>query len=84
VQPSLIAGDHHSEFTLDGRNLVFKAIIITIKKSDTALAGCHLEGWVCINLISFFCIVGMFLGLFSPVITSLTRVGDLIADKSTD
>jgi len=76
VHQSLIASEDYFECAYQGRNLVFKAILITIKQSDTTLSGYHLEGWVCINKISFLYIVGVFLGLFPPVITSLTRVGD--------
>jgi hypothetical protein len=65
VHPSLIAGEDHCEFALDGRNLEVEAFIIAIKDLDMTLAG-RLVGRVCIYNMSFWCCVGVSFGLFNP------------------
>jgi hypothetical protein len=65
VHPPLIAGEDNSESALDGCNLVIEAMLISIKDSDTTLAGL-LVGRVCINNMSIWCLVGLYLGPFLP------------------
>jgi hypothetical protein len=65
VHPSLIACEDNSEFALEGRNLEFEAMLITIKDSDTTLAGL-LVGRVCINDMSIWCLVGVSFCLIYP------------------
>jgi hypothetical protein len=79
VHPSLIAGEEHSEYALKGRNLVFEAILITIKDSDTSLAG-KLVGWVCINNMSIWCLVGSSFGPLYLVAYTLISKSEKIRD----
>jgi hypothetical protein len=65
VHPSLIAGEDHSEFALEDRNLEVEAMLITIKDSDMTLANL-LVGRVCINNMSVWCLVGLSFGFFNP------------------
>ena len=65
MHPSLIAGEDHTEFALEGRNLVVKALLTTIKDSDTTLTGL-LKGRFCINYMPVRCIVGACFGPFNP------------------
>ena len=65
MHPSLIAGEDHTEFAFESRNLEFEAILISIKDSDTSLAGL-LVGRICINNMSIWCLVGVNFCPFDP------------------
>lgn len=72
VHPFLIAGEVHSEFALEGCNLVFEAMLVLIKDSDTTLAGLVACGGFD-NFMSCWCRILAFFCLFSPDI-ALNRV----------
>ena len=72
VHPFLIAGEVHSEFALDGCDLVFEAMLVLIKDSDTTIAGLVAIGGLD-NFMSWWCRILAFFKLFSPDIT-LNRV----------
>ena len=65
MHPSLIGSEDHSEFALESRNLEVKAVLITIKDSNTALAEL-LAGRVCIEKMPSWCHVGETFGPFNP------------------
>jgi hypothetical protein len=65
VHPFLIAGEDHAEYALECCNLKAESMLITIKDSDATLAG-HLEGRVCNNFMSIWCLVDVSFGLFNP------------------
>jgi hypothetical protein len=65
VHPSLIAGEDHSEFALECRNLEVEAMLIKIKDLKTALAEL-LEGRICINKMSLWCLISISFVLFNP------------------
>lgn len=71
VHPSLIAGEIHSEFSLEGRNLVLDTMLTTIKDSDKTLARL-LVGRVCKNNMSIICLVGASFCPFIPVAFKFT------------
>ena len=74
MHPSLIAGEDHTEFALEGRNLVVKAMLITIKDLDMTLAE-TLVCRVCMNNMPIWCLVGASFGPFNPDIT-LSYIAD--------
>jgi hypothetical protein len=65
VHPSLIGGEDHSEFALEGCDLEVKAMLITTKDTDIALAEL-LVGRVCIEKMSSWCHVGVTFGPLNP------------------
>jgi hypothetical protein len=65
MHPSLIGCEDHSEFALESRNLEVKAVLITIKDSNTALAEL-LESRICIEKMPSWCHVGETFGPFNP------------------
>jgi hypothetical protein len=65
VHPSLIAGEDDSEFALECGNLEVEAMVVTIEDSNTTLAEL-LEGWVCINKMSIWCLVSLSFGFLNP------------------
>ena len=78
VHPFLIAGEVHSDITLDGCNLVFKAMLVLLKDSDTSLAGLGVCGGFD-NFMSCWCRILARFCLFSPDITlnrdTIFRIG---------
>jgi hypothetical protein len=85
LHPSLIASEFHCELAMKGRNLIVEAMLITLKDSDTTLAG-RLVGWVCINNMTIWCRV---VALFCPFVdVTYNRTGgtegDCITEKPSD
>ena len=65
VHPSLIAGEVHGVLALKGSNFVVKAMLSTIKDSETTLAGL-LAFRICIDKMAIFCLIGSTYGPFNP------------------
>jgi hypothetical protein len=67
-------------------NLKAESMLITIKDSDATLAG-HLEGRVCNNFMSIWCLVDVSFGLFNPdkaLIWALECLVDFLAAIGSD
>ena len=82
MYPSLIAGEDHTEFALERRNLEVEALVISFKYSDTTLARL-LVGRICINNMSLWCLVGVTFGLFYPDI-AFKQTADFFVNFWTD
>jgi hypothetical protein len=76
-----MAGEDHSEFACIDLNLEFEALLITLKDSDTTIAG-RLSGRFCKNNMSFWCYVSLCFGTFYPDI-AFNRIADFVADYCT-
>ena len=81
LHPSLVAGEDHTECALEGSNLAVKAMLISIKDSDSTLTEL-LVGRVCINNMSIQCIVGIYFGLLKPDV-AFNRITDFGTDYAS-
>jgi hypothetical protein len=77
-----MAGEDHSEFACKDRDLVFEALLITLKDSETTIAGL-LGGRFCKNNMSFWCSVSLCFCPFHPDI-AFNRIADFVTDCCTD
>lgn len=82
MYPSLIAGEDYTEFALEGRNLEVEAMLIAMKDSYTTLPGCHV-GWVWINNMAIWCLVGLYFGPPNPLIAFENHIGYFIGNCCT-
>ena len=83
MHPSLIAGEDHNEFALEGSNHELEAMFVAIEDIDTTLA-ILLVGRVSINNMSVWCLVDVFFGPCDPDITFAVYIEEFSSNCATD